>query len=792
MLRRPFCGVAVSFLVGILIAAYQAAWCGRIVLCCGVGAVGYVWLHVRGKLKERQREAHLCAGRMVLFILCFVLGQSRYLGEQKFREAYLPRLENGMQASVQGKLDKKEFKNEQYIYECSDCLIGQFSSKGNEAPVRCNRILIYSDSDFASIGEILVIRGTITLWQQARNDGNFDARSYYQNRKIDFALTDITLLFTDGKPDRIREGLWQLRNQMKDVYQSVLKDAEAGVLCGMTIGDKSGLDAGIKQTYQSCGLSHVMAISGLHVAVVGMTWYRLLKKGGMGFLLSGICAGSLLVVYAMLVGMGTSVIRAVGMFMLLLLANVLGRGYDLPNALGVMAFCLLWQNPFLIWDAGFEFSFAAVLGIACVGKSICFPKGKRGTIIKKLFIGAAIQLTTLPLVAWHYYEVPLYATAINLLVLPVMGMVLTTGLIGGIAGVAASQLFGITAGYHFAAVLLFPAEKILHLVTAVCKYGSSLPGAVQIVGRPALWQMVVYYAGLAALSIFFARKKEAGRPTQFWAVAAGLLMLLFWRGNGGMELFVLDVGQGDASFFKTESGYTVFVDGGSTDVGKVGKYRILPFLKYHAVREVDYWMVSHTDADHISGLREILEEGYHIRHLVFAEEIVADETLDGLLTLAEKNGSKICYLKEGDILHLGGAQIEVLSPLSGRTYTDKNAASMVFYYEEGAFSGIFTGDIGSDGERALTGQGRLKPVLFYKAAHHGSNYSNSPEWLEQLSPELAVISCGEKNSYGHPGAQAVERMQAAGAQVYDTKDVGQIRIAYDRRGLFLTTYLSKY
>lgn len=523
-----------------------------------------------------------------------------------------------------------------------------------------------------------------------------------------------------------------------------------------------------------------------------MAWYRLLKKGGMGFLLSGICAGSLLVVYALLVGMGTSVTRAVGMFMLLLLANVLGRGYDLPNALGVLAFCLLWQNPYLIWDAGFEFSFAAVLGIACVGKSICFPEGKRGATFKKLFVGVAIQLTTLPLVAWHYYEVPLYATIINLLVLPVMGIVLTTGLIGGLAGVVASHLFGMAAGYRLAAVLLFPAEKILHLVTVVCKWGSSLPGAVQIVGRPDLWQMVVYYAGLAALSIFFARRKETGRPTQFWAVAAGLLMLLFWRGNGGMELFVLDVGQGDASFFQTESGYTVFVDGGSTDVRKVGKYRILPFLKYHAVREVDYWLVSHTDADHISGLCEILEEGYRIRHLVFAEGIVADETLDGLLTLAEKNGSAICYLKEGDILHLGGAQIEVLSPLSGRTYTDKNAASMVFRYEEGAFSGIFTGDIASEGERALAEQGRLKPVLFYKAAHHGSNYSNSSEWLEQLSPELAVISCGEGNYYGHPGTQAVERMRAVGAQVYDTKDVGQIRIAYDRRGFFLTTYLSKY
>lgn len=135
-----------------------------------------------------------------------------------------------------------------------------------------------------------------------------------------------------------------------------------------------------------------------------------------------------------------------------------------------------------------------------------------------------------------------------------MGMVLTTGLIGGIAGVAASQLFGITAGYHFAAVLLFPAEKILHLVTAVCKCGSSLPGAVQIVGRPALWQMVVYYAGLAALSIFFARKKEAGRPTQFWAVAAGLLMLLFWRGNGGMELLCWMSGRAMPHFFTRGAG----------------------------------------------------------------------------------------------------------------------------------------------------------------------------------------------------------------------------------------------
>ena len=263
--------------------------------------------------------------------------------------------------------------------------------------------------------------------------------------------------------------------------------------------------------------------------------------------------------------------------------------------------------------------------------------------------------------------------------------------------------------------------------------------------------------------------------------------MLFWRTGGGTELDFLDVGQGDGSFLRTGGGDTVFVDGGSTGAGKVGIYRILPFLKYRGVREIDYWFVSHTDEDHISGLRELLEEGYPVRHLVFSGKVreQEDAALDGLLALAAENGCGICYVDAGDILHLGEAQIRVLAPVCGAVYADKNAASLVLRYEEGEFSGIFTGDIGRAEEELLAASGVLRPVTFYKAAHHGSKYSNSEGFLQALSPEISVISCGENNRYGHPGDEAVRNMERAGSRIFDTMHGGQIKIRY-RRGQILT------
>lgn len=223
---------------------------------------------------------------------------------------------------------------------------------------------------------------------------------------------------------------------------------------------------------------------------------------------------------------------------------------------------------------------------------------------------------------------------------------------------------------------------------------------------------------------------------------------------------------------------------------KVGTYRILPFLKAKGVRKIDFWLVSHTDNDHISGLKEILQEKYPVKHLVFAKGIMQDEAFLELTRLAEENATEIVFVQDGDILHLKSARIcMAICDYKSRGISenddrrDKNAESLVFFYEDEAFCGIFTGDIDAATERKLltesaamrkreTGSG----IDFYKAAHHGSNGSNSEEFLEALHPKTAVISCGLHNSYGHPGAEAVERMEAVGSSVFYTMKSGQIQI----------------
>lgn len=794
MIKRPFVGMAASFLAGVIFAAQNmGAPFAAALLAVVFGAGWYGW-----KCRSHKGAGNgygRAAARMAVFAACLLFGALRYGQECRIRDGYLPYLKDGEKAVVQGKLDKKEIKNSQYIYELSSCAVAANQNEfQKEAPVHCNRILVYTDSDFASVGEILVLNGTIKMWDEARNEGNFDAASFYRNRKIDFGLEEVTLCGTYGRESRWREAVYRLKGRLREIYEDALAPQEAGVLCAMALGDKSLLDADVRESYQNSGLSHIMAISGLHVAVVGMAAYRLLKRIGPGRRSAGAAAGALLYAYGQMAGMGTSVRRAVLMFCLFLLAEAAGRSYDVLSALGAAAFFLLVQNPYLLWDAGFQFSFVAVAGIVCVGNCVDFSGEKYAKCKGALFSGIAIQLVTLPLLMWHYYEIPCYAVPVNLVVLPFLGIVLTVGLTGGFCGVGCAAWFGEAAGLRIAGVLLAPCRVLLGLANRICGVTQTLPGAVQITGKPELWQILFYYAMLASLAFFLKKREYTGsgraKAVRFCGTAAVLLAILLWRGGSGTELDILDVGQGDGCFLRTESGKTVFVDGGSTGVGKVGTYRILPFLKYKGVREMDYWFVTHTDEDHISGLRELLEDGYPIRHLIVSEHAVGggDAAFEELAALARERGCEISCVGAGDILHLGAAQIRVISPVRGVDYADKNAASLVFYYEEDGFTGIFTGDIGSVEEEYLAEAGALFPVTFYKAAHHGSNYSNSEAFLQALSPEISVVSCAERNGYGHPGGEAVGRMERAGSLVFYTMRAGQIKIRYRDGGIWVEEY----
>ncbi len=790
MLKRPLCGLAVGFLLG-MIVFMTGKWYWALLAAAVITAVA------GSAYKEGQWKRGIFT--ITIFLCAGLLGGSRYQHKYQIREACQSQMKDGMCLRVQGVLDSKEYKNNQYIYYLKDCF-----ASFQTGILPCNQIIAYSDTDEISIGKTLIINGTIEEFQIALNEGNFDEKSYYHSRGIDFKITDITVEECHGREGWLRESLYLFREKLRQVYEAYMEKEDAGIMSTMTLGDKSLLDAEIKALYQGAGISHILAISGLHISVIGMSLYKILRKTGLPYAVAGVMAGSFMIVYGIMTGLSPSTVRAVLMFLFMLFGQTIGRSYDSLTALCVAAVFLLWENPFLLQYAGFLFSFAAVLGVVLVGKTLERAFLPQKKLSKTLLVSFAIQLTTLPLVAFFYYEIPVYTMLVNLVVLPFLNALLFMGLTGAVAGLKFS---------FFSRACFLPCHWILYLYRKICELCDKLPGADFITGKPEGVQLFFYYLILSGglVWLFKTGKKNAAESEKknegivnkehsesdaagknmivFAGTLAAAFLILLWNPIEELEVTVLSVGQGDGIFLQTGTGHHLFIDGGSTDVKKVGTYRILPFFKAKGVKRIDYWLVSHTDTDHISGLLELLESGYPVGTLVFARDMIKDEMYEKIEGLAKENNTEIMFLKQGDAMYFGEGTLTCLFPEEDYNVSDKNGMSFVISYEEEGFSGIFTGDIDALAENRLVESGMLSKVFFYKAAHHGSNGSNTSEILKELQPEIAVVSCGAENSYGHPGKEAVKRLEKCGCEIFYTMNQGQISIRKKKKEIIVEKYL---
>ncbi|MCC8151009.1 MAG: ComEC/Rec2 family competence protein, partial [Lachnospiraceae bacterium] len=445
--------------------------------------------------------------------------------------------------------------------------------------------------------------------------------------------------------------------------------------------------------------------------------------------------------------------------------------------------------------------------------------------------GAFLQLFLLPLTAWIYYEVPIYAMFLNLMVIPLCSWLLGAGLLGGLTGLFRPLLSKwILVLCHLILVLY---EKSIGLVNCI-------PFSQVIMGKPSAWLMLVYYATLVGACVlyiyrgdtknfveeccgtFFSQQSRNENQCQnqtgdvyrcgngkrlqmknednkrrfilwlcqiFPAVPVLLLVtILFAHGKEFCRIDFLDVAQGDGIYLTDGKGTHVMIDGGSSSESSVGEYRIEPFLKYHRVQKVDVWILTHSDSDHYSGLLELLEDGYPVEYLLLAKSLPRDETWKELTEAAEQNGTGVVYVETGDGIRMTGCEMTCLYPSSEDTSDDTNALSQVWEFRCNDLSVLFTGDIGEEQELLLSDRGLLTDINVLKVAHHGSKYSSCEEFLEAVSPEYAVISSGEGNRYGHPHVETLARLDAAGTDILQTQDSGQITFYYEKGKWRLDTY----
>ena len=564
MSKRPVLLLAAMFCVGILSGEVKAA----IVLA------GFLLIYAKPWKEKGIRKAVFAAGLPLLFFL----GMFCMCRESTFRQNYLDRMQDEQRVRLAGRVTRIEEKARCFYYYLTDCTI---SLSGQH--MQTNDVIAYVSSDEYSIGQILTIEGTISLFDVATNEGAFDARQFYRSQKIDFGIWVERVIAVCGKPDRYRMFLENIRQRLKNNIESSMKDG--GVLSAMILGEKSGLDAEVKSLYQKAGISHILAISGLHVSFLGMGLYRILRyRLRRTYWMSAATTAVVMLSYAIMTGNGVSTLRAVGMLCIYLIADILGQNYDMRSALGAMILVLLWKNPFLIGYNGFVFSVAAVLGVGagqevilkyvkvCTGKQK--EERKAENVLKQkwkeqregLWISLSIQLFTLPLVAYHYYEIPVYAMILNLFVLALVKYLMELGVFGAVGGLLSCGI---------AKWILVPCGWILWGYEKLCRFFVELPGAQYITGKPDMWQMITYYTGLAAVLFVLYRKlqlaevqlakEQYGKQRLTGALYifvpfAMLFLVLVWPQKKSFEIDFLDVGQGDGIYLCTGDGVAMFVE----------------------------------------------------------------------------------------------------------------------------------------------------------------------------------------------------------------------------------------
>ena len=520
-------------------------------------------------------------------------------------------------------------------------------------------------------------------------------------------------------------------------------------------------------------------------------------------------------------GFSASAARAGIMFLLYMTAKIVGRTYDMPTALSTAAALLLLENPAWLQDGGFQLSFAAAAGAAVTipafermgsdaVKLFGKDKGKKNYIkmyreqqkhpvMQRLLQGFrssfCISLTTLPVLLSVFYEWNLLSILLNVLVIPLMGILMGGTVLLVLAG---SVVGGIGEPFFvFLRILALPVKGILIFYEKLCLLSEGLPG-IWHAGKPELWQLLVFAAGLGLL-LLLAEKipRPAGVP------AAVLLCLVFvLKPQDGMQMTMLDVGQGDCIYIRTESGKHYLYDAGSSSQKDTGTWQVIPFLKYQGVGRLEAVFVSHWDADHINGLEAVFEwaekSGVSIGGLVLPQAHVVQDEPSRLVEMAGSYHIPVYRMAAGDLLKDGKTEFLCLHPDGRDSLTDRNTASLVVQLtlraENGDkdFSILLTGDVDAEGEQKIlaSSPGLLQSCDILKTAHHGSETSTTREFLDAAAPACALISCGRNNPYGHPHKAVLERLKAARIPVFVTNECGAVTVRRRQKKITVETFLN--
>ncbi len=578
----------------------------------------------------------------------------------------------------------------------------------------------------------------------------------------------------------------------------------AGIVTAILIGDRAGLSDQVERTLQEAGTYHVIAISGGNIAILATVTLGLFRSAGVlgrGAMLTAV-AGFL--AYGGVVAGGASVSRAILVAVLFFLARAMDHRVDPLHGVAVAAGALVASDPLSIADPGYLLSFgatAAIVVLAPLVRERPWPLPVV-TIASMWLASAAAELALLPMTAFFFGRITLAGLVLNFAAIPAMALAQIAGLllvpVSLVSGTGASALGWIGA---VAASALVQSASLVEWA----------PSISWRVARPSPLALTVYYA--AAVTAWGAWTGGRRVPAETAAVlrrfAAGSLAVLsaaaIWialepwtlvasRGDGRLHVTFLDVGQGDAAFVRFPRGAAMLIDaGGSGSTGyDIGDRVVAPVLREAGVRRLDALLLTHGDADHAGGAAAIVRE---FRPIDVWEGIPVPRLplLARLRRLTAERRGRWTSVQRNDSTLIDDVRVSVHHPefADWERQEPRNDDSVVVEIRWRDVSFVMTGDIGQETERALASRFDAAPLRILKVPHHGSLTSSTEGFIRGLRPQVAVISAGRGNPFGHPAPAVVQRYESTGAVVLRTDRDGAVWLDTDGYTLEAHTYAGR-
>ena len=735
VVKRPAFPAAGAAVAGILAEYVIPTAAGRICAAC-IAAAGVLSVLYSLRKYGLRRE-------IVYYGLLGLLFAAGILRENmaRLRDAGMPET-----LELDGICTVESAKRTEYGYSCV------ISSAGLPGKARINL------SESVRAGEILSGHLKLARIRNLGNPGEWDSETSGRIRGI-YYTGKITELHRTG---RTGFSFAVLRGKIGETLREILPKQEAGLAAAILAGDDSELDQTIRDNFRTAGISHILAISGMHVTLVFTMIEGLLSKITFRRRAS-VCSLAVVWIYTFLTGGAAATLRAALICTGTALAPILFGREDRLNTYCCSILVLILINPLYLRDPGFQLSYICTMSMTFLqeipNRWFGVPKAFRRVFAPTL----AVTGGSIPISLYWFYQISPYQIIVNLLVLPCMSVLFCTG-----AAVLVIYPISREAAEFLAGALFY----ILRFLCGTGEVVSGLPGAVLTIGRPKIITILLYYSVWVLLLVGMNQAGRNHRRKAYTASAAAavlcILSIIFPRYRAVCTF--LNVGQGDCCVI--ECGRQTFV----IDAGPSYEAALKPYLKSRGIIRIQAAFATHSDRDHTEGLLKLLrDEDFTVGQWVLPEgSLHENRTFTTIETEAGRAGSHVTRIQAGDRIQGGSCRFLCLSPDADRIYTDENSASLVLKCTVDKLDILLCGDADQTAEQYFAAAAGRCEIL--KAGHHGSSTATGTVLLDAVRPGLAVISCDREGGYGHPHRETVERLESTGIPYLVTDDNGAIQV----------------